>query len=813
MKCFLSHASVDKKNYADIVAAKLGARVEYDAKTFEEGMGNLEEILRALDRSEIFVLLLSETSLVSRWVKEEITEAKLRLENGLLARFFPLVIDRTIKYDDPRIPDWISETYNLRPITRPVVAAKRIRERLIEASWETHPSLKDRHEIFVGRNSLIEKFEKRMDDFSIEVPIVTFASGLSGIGRKSTMKQALKKCNIIRPTYDPLKLDLSRDDSIEGFILKLSDIGISDGGLPDGLLSSPMAEKVVAAATLVSEALAEKEILFIEDQGCIVRYDQTIAPWFLEIVGSLPRDQVGICVATAARAKHYEFVRDHRYFFLHIPELEKHEREGLFKRYSDVLKLSLTRKDLNSFSPFLTGLPEQVTYAASMVETLGVPTALLRSNEIIAFSKFRAGIYLKKYEDDEGALGALRFFSSFEFFSLDFAMEIEEISGESVVKYIEEFLASFVCETVGSAGSYFRVNEIIRDSVIRDRLHMTEVFSSALKKYVQKFTSTFENEHYDVSEYYIAAREALVTKGSIPDKLLIPAHFLKTMKDLYSDGRHDEVIQLADRVLEKDKNYDEHTVQDIRYYLCQSLARNKDSRFTSEVQKIVGPEHDFLFGFYYRLRGRFDEALKRYDRAQKHNKTQQRAMREIVFVLTTIEDYESAISLARENYERYPSNPFMVQAYFQCVMQAPKTQDNSILAESLLDAMQAIGGPRAEEMYSTLAARFEYQFRDKVHSFEMIETAIRNHPDVDYPTLTKLDMAIHDENIQLIEQALNQLKSTSGTKSHLLAKKKGEVFIEAMRGDKARAIRMLDSDLAEMSEGARDRIRRKISAI
>ncbi len=98
MKCFLSHSSKDKGRYVAQVAAKLAPNIEYDELTFEEGMGNLEEILSALGRSDIFVLFLSENSLESEWVRREITEAKMRLETGELKRFFPIVIDRSISY-------------------------------------------------------------------------------------------------------------------------------------------------------------------------------------------------------------------------------------------------------------------------------------------------------------------------------------------------------------------------------------------------------------------------------------------------------------------------------------------------------------------------------------------------------------------------------------------------------------------------------------------------------------------------------------------------------------------------------------------
>jgi tetratricopeptide (TPR) repeat protein len=815
MRVFLSHSSADKKSYADIIAEKFGGRIEYDTKTFEEGMATLEEIMTALGKVDIFVLLISDNSLNSQWVQKEIVSAKYKIDSNELIKFFPILIDRSISYDDARIPPWISETYNLRPVTRPVVAAKRIRERLIEASWNIHPSLKDRHEIFVGRNSLVASFEERMDDYSLDAPTAIFTSGLQGIGRKSLMTHALKKSNTVRRTYDPLRITLSRDDSIEGFIVKLFDTGLFDGGMPEGLMAISMNKKVEIASEYISQLEGVKEILLIEDQRCIVRYDQTIAPWFLDVLEKSPKDRILMCIASSAKAHTYKFKNDARLFFQHVSELEKVERNGLFKRYLELLNVEISREELKEFAHFLTGLPGQVTFAASMVEELGPQGALQRSNEIVAFAKTRAGVYLRKYDGRPDALEALRFLSSFEFFSLDFVLEISSISGSSIDNFLNEFISDFVCEPVGSTGSYYRVNEIVRDSIVRDNLYMSANLNKALKKYVKKFTDSYIDEGYDVSEYYIAAREALSSNSGekLLDRLLIPAHFLRTMKDLYTSGKYDEVIKLADRVLQSEENYDQHTSQDVRYYLCQSLAKNRDARFTTEVQKIKGPEHEFLFGFYYRLRGRYEASLVRYRAAKGYDRTEQRASREIVFVLTTIEDYDGAFSLAKENFERYPQNPFMVQAYLQCVMQSNRDDDSKNTSRYLLNCLRDINSRRSEEMYATQGARFEFQFGNSDHAFEMIDAAILSYPDVEYPVLTKLDMAIHIGDETLISDALSLLKTKTRQKSHLIAKKKAEIILQALGGDKARAIRMIDQDLSEMSTGARDRLKRRVVAL
>lgn len=815
MRVFLSHSSADKQSYADIVAEKLGGRVEYDSKTFEEGMENLEEIIKALARSELFVVLLSQASLNSKWVKEEISQAKNNLDSGKLKKIFPIVIDRTISYDDERIPEWISETFNLRPIPKPTVAAKRIRERLLEMSWNSHPTLKKRQEVFVGRNSLIDIFEQRMDDLDKKIPTAIFVSGLSGIGRKSVITHALKKSNTIKPTYKPLRISLSRDDSIEGFLLKLYDTGIFEGNAPEDLMSIPLESKINIASKYISQLPQQKEILLIEDQRCIVRYDQSIAPWFLKIIKQAPEDRVLICIASAAKAKQYEFIKDDRLFFLHVSELEPVERRGLLKRYvEDLFEIDVSREALSQFSKFLTGLPEQVAFAAHMIKEIGPGKALQNSNDIVAFSKLRAGIYLRKYEEDTSALAALRFLSSFEFFSLDFAKDIEKVSGKELLPFIDEFILEFVCEPVGSS-NYYRINEIIRDAITRDILNIDKEFKNALNVYVSEFSKCFDKEHYDVSEYYIAVREALISGEPLSDRLMIPAHFLKTMKDLYTSGRYDDVIRLADRVLYKKENYDEHITQDIIYYLCQSLARNKDSRFTTEVQEIKGPEHDFLFGFYYRLRGRYDDALERYKKAICHDRTEQRAAREIVFVLITIEDYDEAISRAKEMYERYPQNPFMVQAYLQCVMHSNGTSSSQIkeLAHELLNDLRTIGSERAEEMHATQSARVEFQFGDAEHAFSMIDESIKKYPNIEYPILTKLDMAIHHNNIELISDALKELEQKTRSKSHLLAKKKASIILCALKGNKDQALRMIEKDLTEMSKSGRDRIKKRIISL
>jgi hypothetical protein len=194
MKAFLSHSSADKENYVRIVAERLAAEdFVYDEITFEAGEQTLSEIIRSLDESAVFCLFISNKALDSEWVQQEIDGALVRLTNGSLKSIYPIVIDRNVTHDDPRIPKWLKENYNLRLVTRPVIAARRIQQKLRQASWAKHPKLRERQNVFIGRNTQIEAFERRFDDYTQAKPVLSVVGGPTSIANLKRFAQT-KSC-------------------------------------------------------------------------------------------------------------------------------------------------------------------------------------------------------------------------------------------------------------------------------------------------------------------------------------------------------------------------------------------------------------------------------------------------------------------------------------------------------------------------------------------------------------------------------------------------------------------------------------------
>ena len=274
-KVFLSHSSADKESYVRIVAKKLinnigEENVILDEITFQQARKTIEEIDKGLNETDLFVLFISETSLESEWVQEEIFKAEELWNKKRLNQICPIIISEKITYDNPKIPDWLRENYNLQYVSRPTKAEQIIEQRMIELSFEKHPRLKERNEIFVGRNDLIGLFEERMDDFEKSKPVCMVASGIKSVGRRTLLKHCIYKSNIKKNSYPFPEISLNYAESVEDFILKIYDLGFEDDLDIKGLMTKPLAEKISLAADLLATIQRLSDIIFIDDNGCII---------------------------------------------------------------------------------------------------------------------------------------------------------------------------------------------------------------------------------------------------------------------------------------------------------------------------------------------------------------------------------------------------------------------------------------------------------------------------------------------------------------------------------------------------------------
>ena len=98
-KVFISHASEDKERFVIDFATKLRAKgvdAWVDKWEINPGDSLIDKINQGLDDCDVFIIILSETSVNKPWVREELNTAIVnRIDEN--TKLIPIIIDKNIQ--------------------------------------------------------------------------------------------------------------------------------------------------------------------------------------------------------------------------------------------------------------------------------------------------------------------------------------------------------------------------------------------------------------------------------------------------------------------------------------------------------------------------------------------------------------------------------------------------------------------------------------------------------------------------------------------------------------------------------------------
>ncbi len=799
---FLSHSS-KQKGYVEVIANKFGKfNIVYDAWTFEAGNKTLDEIYRGLDATGIFVYFISQESLTSPWVEKEINKAEEYLKNGKLKRFFPIIIDNAVKHSDDRIPQWIKDEYNLKYISKPTKTYDLIKQGLRLVSWELYPKRRQADQLFIGRTSQIKQFEERIYNYDLPTTASVIISGLTSIGRRRFIKHVLVNSNKVRAHYSPPIITLDSRNSIEDLIIKLYGLGYSqkDSKIISDLSSKPISEKVNIASELISELHANNDILFILDNLAIISRDGNIVDWFLPINSIISNlNGLVVCVISQARTRAKNLIHNNYVFVIEIPELEPYERKAFFKSLLDIEEIKLNQEDFKIISDQFSGFPEQIIYTTSLLMHEGKEYVITHPHEIIEYNTEKVARLVRSFTNNQLALQILKILSESEFLSFNVLEDILQEDFKEARDIISQFSNEFIIEYVGNTREFLRLNDSVKDYVQRLGYKLIDKYNTNLQEHAQDAFKDYEIFDRDISDYVISFKEALKQGYQVPKEFLIPSHYVNAMRELYNyERRYKEVITLANRILQNEKYLDKRIVKEIRYWLCLSLARRRDKRILEEVQKIDGADHNFLLGFYFRIVGRHDDAIQRFNKVLKEAPNFYRAKRELVQVYLNTEQYDEAFTLARENYFMDKNNPYNLQSYFRCLikLEGPK-QKNEL--KNLLQDLEKNPHEKAHEMFMTAQAQYHaFVENNDIKALKVADDAIAAFPKNIYPCLTKLELLRRSNNVSELEKTIKDIETKYDPESDIFGKLpylSAKCILYGKTGQKEQALRILNKEI------------------
>lgn len=758
-KAFLSYSSKDKK-LVEKIAKQLGRNnCHLDSLTFEAGEITLDEIIKSLNDTDVFVLFISENSLQSDWVKKEFTNAKKLSDKKIIGRIFPLIIDKNITHSDSRIPDWIKKPYNIRSFDNEVLILKKIRQFLRESDFKKYSHLKELDELFVGRNDIIQDFERKIINIDNTKPTCIVASCyFEGIGRRTFLKNGLIKTRIIDKWREPVYIPIDSKESIEDFIYKLNFIQTSPEIFTHDFSIEDMDFKIKLAKESVKKFVDSGEILFIIDNGSIILPNHSIVDWFKKLI-SAPEleNQISICLISKFKPHEFMDKMGSKLLSFQVNELTPPDTQTFFIQYLNLIGRKLSTEDLKHFLKYLKGIPGQIKYAANLIVSLGVFDAKNYVHDIEEFDELQSLSIFEFLKDDDFSKQLLITLSKLPaIISYDL---IYKIFGESeqVNKSIQKLQDLSLFYPVNSTHEYLKLNTSIADYINRSKIELNfdikERIKVIAKEAIEKPLEL--NEYTDYSEFLFSLQTMIRNRMHIPQKFLIPSFILKSMILEYYNWHFKTVIELAIKILENESKFDYQIIRETRYWLCLAYCRTKNDKFFEEIKYFKDSQKDyyFLIGFYYRNSDKMELAEENFLKVLDYDRNHSRTKRELVNVYLRKGEYMKALNWANDNYVEFKTNILHIQAYFTCLIKKEKLnhEDHETILE-LLESSKKSLNKKAVDIYNEMQAEYDYYVnRNSNRAIKTLKESLNMNPNNYFACRALIEIYKRDNKLSEIE--------------------------------------------------------------
>lgn len=719
-KAFLSHSSHDK-DFVEKIYRQLGKNnCHLDTFTFEAGNRTLDEILGALEDTDVFIIFISDKALESPWVKKELSEAHKRLSSDKISKIFPLIIDNTINYDDPRIPTWVRKPYNIHKITNQVVVLQKIKQFLREVSMRDLGQMAEMEDLFVGRNDEMALFERDLVRIDNSKPTCIIVTGLfDGIGRRTFLRNGLTKTRIVRRYDGQFFISIGNKESIENFILALNQLDPQDDIYKRDLASDSLESKIEITKDLLSTFLRNGIIVNVLDEGSIVLPNNLITDWFTKVIGDKRfENQVTVCLISKFRPRDTMLEKMKNVVHINVPPLSKDDTQNLFIQYSGIMRMQVPAEATRFLLDHLSGIPAQVIYCVNHIKKFGLDLTKRNIKDIDDFAELRVLNVLENFKTDEFCIQLMILLARFDMFSFDLLNKIVP-DQDKLYGAIDKLLMFSILDLMGSTREFIRLNPSVADYVRRSRLQLDEDLSNSLNRVIKDVLSKEMDltSGSDYAEFLIGIQEMISSGQSVPKRYFIASFMLKMLIQKYNDQQYGDAIELANQVLENDQRYDPQVVREVRYWLCQAYAKDHNDKFYEVVRFFENEykDYNFLLGFNMRNQGDFYEAEKYYKNVLAKDPQHSKTKNQLVIVYLAQNRYQDALETARDNYLRYRTNPYHIHAYFTCLVKkgSHNAEEGDVL-QALLNAINRSLDVKAKDFERVMVAEHKFYVKKDI---------------------------------------------------------------------------------------------------
>jgi tetratricopeptide (TPR) repeat protein len=674
MKAFLSHSSKDKA-FVRQVADGLGrVQIEYDEYTFEFIL-NAAALQRALDRSGVFVLFLSENSVTSSFVQEEVRSALERRARGELRKILIFSIDGT---SYRALPRWLQEINIVQRMSSAKACARKILATLIGLESQAGTQ----KDAYLGREEDERLLRRALAAPPSTAPTSLHAVGHFGIGRKTFLRETLWKLYPSDFEYI-VEVPLQPFEGAEELYRRLYGLHVvasKEEMLRDFTAFGEMndAAQVQKLTDLIVEFAQNREFVVIDDQGGAYTHAGGYQPYLEALTKSLasfPKPMLGFVqsrmMPLAARERQPQ---SYHHFLRPLSD------ESIKELLSFSLKqagVDFNQEHLNQVAELLDGHPFNVKFATKAIHSYGMSSFLADPRDLVEWKLRRAEDFLRVIKFDEIECKLIAALTEYRFLPLEMFTTILQVDAIAValsLRRLEDYCL------VERRGEYFQISAPVRDALRRDkRFEVTDDWKNKLTNTIVEALQDYQNEDSIPVNLVESGAAASIRSGKadpFASAFVLPSHLLMIARAFYDKRQFKSCVEFCERAYGFSARMTPEARTETLRLWGLSLARAHDE---AGLLRVIGLLRDihirvaqstvlFLEGFALRLKYDLDGAEQKFLDCWKLGRENQSVNRELASLYCKQRRFDEAESYARSAYRVAPTNPFIID----------------ILAESLL---------------------------------------------------------------------------------------------------------------------------------
>lgn len=718
MRAFLSHSSKDKDFVEQVAELMRPGTYELDATTFDAGLVNSDAIRAALNRSDLFCLFLSRSSVISKYVEFETLIGIEFVARGGIFRFLAVCLD-----DDAF--QQASENVRFFNIVRksltPDAVARLIQGQLINASSNmqkfSHP--------FIGRENELRSLDEQISDHKRPNVKCLYLSGNAGTGRRSVALKAYENhfphVGRVHPTitiseYDgPLEL-------YKNFLAKLRPT-LTTSELRTHLTGFNLAaadQQLAQISRLLDSLRFVNEAAFLIDEGGLLAESGAFTPEMSRIIdelGSQPHPPVTFIsprmVPLRSRSARGDVV------FLAVKTLGW---DAALRLLSILLKRRNIEADsdaLQDLTRLADGHPFNIYQIADEVNEKGVKTFLANTTDFTEWKHHQTSEYVSQIKLSRNDIVVLSLLKNVPELDFDTIVTSASLDGERLADDLQRLVLLHVLD---GEGDRFRISPALRVAVERDaRVRIPAVMQSEATRLIARSLVLRLEEGSAPVSLVDSAVLAGIENDSLPDAFaaafLLPSHYVTLSAIRYHRRQWPESIRFGLQALEREARLSANGLIATCRFLCLAAARvGDDSVFDSAIKKLESRAHDdwtrsnvfYLRGFKLRMRGRLPAAQDSFQTALDYHSGNTSAMRELAAIALARGDLDRAETLAREAYSQARTNVYFVDILLTVLIRKHGATPRKSEMDDLFSVMERIGEEEGHSFFTTRRAEYEH---------------------------------------------------------------------------------------------------------